>query len=419
MKRVLLSLSAMLFVLLISAQPTTVGLVGYWPMDGNFNDAGPYAVHGTNFGATPTTNIGAQANKAMQFLNPSTNSTTVDQWGTIPVNSNFSFTGTQDFTIAFYVFANSPFVHTGGFYDNNLNYGGPGVWFWNIGTPTVQFNYKNNSVGTVSGTFPIGQWVHVTALRAAGTLKLYINGMLNNSAAEGSMTPTYTYPARLGTMFFASYPHYNGHNGKMDELRIYNRALTPIEIIKVLPTRLSSFTAVNNNYNIKLQWQTQFEQNCKHYIIQRSTDGVNFTNIATVNSSGNSSVPLHYNYTDALPTTLQTVSTVFYRLQSVDLDGRFFNSEVVAINLSKKDIQLLVFPNPVKDILQVQMNNAAAGKVALVITDATGRQLVQKENELPQGTNTIPVNVSMLPAGTYTIKLLTASESFIKQFIKD
>ena len=67
MKRVLLSLVATLCVLLVNAQATTVGLVGYWKMDGNFNDAGPYAINGTNGGATATTNIAAQANKAMLF----------------------------------------------------------------------------------------------------------------------------------------------------------------------------------------------------------------------------------------------------------------------------------------------------------------------------------------------------------------
>ncbi len=191
MKKILLSSAIVFCSLLVAAQVTTVGLVGYWKMDGNFNDAGPYAVHGTNFGATATTNIAAQANKAMQFLNPSANASTVVQWGTIPINGNFSFTGNQDFTIAFYTFANSPFVHTGGFYDNNLNYAGPGVWFWNNPTARVQFNYKNASINSL-GTFPMGQWVHITAVRESGTLKLYINGMLNNTGAEGTTAPTYT-----------------------------------------------------------------------------------------------------------------------------------------------------------------------------------------------------------------------------------
>ena len=418
MKRVLLSLMALLCVqLAVKAQPTNVGLVGYWPMDGNFNDAGPYAVHGSNFGATATTNIAAQANKAMQFLNPSPTSTTVVQWGTIPVNSNFSFTGAQDFTIGFYVFVNSPLVHTCGFYDNNLNYGGPGIWFWNNVTNRVQFNYKNASINSL-GTFPMGQWVHIAAVRSSGTLLLYINGMLDNSGAEGTWVPAYSYPARLGTMFFSSYPHYNGHNGKMDELRIYNRALTPIEIIKVLPTQLTSFTAVNNNNNIKLQWQTQFEQNSKHYTIQRSTDGVNFTDIEQVIAAGNSATPLTYNYTDLLPAMLQNKPVIFYRLQSVDMDGHFFNSEVVAIHLDKKDVQLLVFPNPAKELLQVQ-TSGITGQATLNITDATGRQLYTRDILLQQGSNSMPVNISQFGNGIYYIKLSNGKDNFTRQFVKE
>ena len=64
--------------ILTIAQPTA-GLVGYWKKDGNFNDAGPYAIHGSNFGSTATTNYAAVAIKAMLFLYPSTNTTTVAQ----------------------------------------------------------------------------------------------------------------------------------------------------------------------------------------------------------------------------------------------------------------------------------------------------------------------------------------------------
>ena len=417
MKKILPILLAMLSVIMAKAQPTTVGLVAYWKMDGNFTDAGPNAIHGTNGGATATTNIAAQANKAMLFLNPSMTSTTVAQYATHPINSNVNFSGTQDFTIAFYTFANSPFLHTGGFYDNNLNYGGPGIWFWNTGTIKVQFNYKNASINSL-GTFPMGQWVHIAAVRAAGTLKLYINGILNNTGTEGTLAPAYAYPGRFGTMFFASYPHYNGFNGKLDELRIYNRALTQLEIIKVLPTQLTSFTAINNNNNIKLQWQTQFEQNTKYYTVQRSTDGVNFTVVDKVSATGNSAVPLTYNYTDVLPAMLQNKTTIFYRLQTFDTEGRFFNSQVVAVHLDKKDVQLLVFPNPAKDVLQIQ-TSGVTGQATLSITDAAGVQLSTREILLQLGSNSIPVNVSQFAMGIYYIRLSNGKDNFTKQFVKE
>ncbi len=204
----------------------------------------------------------------------------------------------------------------------------------------------------------------------------------------------------------------------MDELRIYNRALTPLEVIKVLPVQLTSFTAVNNNNQIKLQWQTQFEQNTKHYTVQRSTDAVNFTDIDQVSAAGNSATSLTYNYTDVLPAMLQNSATIFYLLQTFDTDGRFFNSQVVAVRLDKKDVQLLAFPNPAKEVLQVQ-TNGITGQSSLSITNAAGLQLYTRDILLQQGSNSIPINISQFGNGVYYIKLSNGKDNFTKQFVKE
>jgi hypothetical protein len=422
MKKILLSFVIAFSMLASLAQPTA-GLVAYWPMNGNFTDAGPNAIHGSNVGATATTNYAGAANAAMNFNNPVS---TVAQYATHPVNANLNFAAGQNFTIVFSVYANSPFVHNGGFYDNNLNYGGPGVWFWNSpGYPAIHFNYRNGSVGTTSGAFPVGVWKHVCAVRNAGTISIYINGVLNNSASEGTMTPVYTYPARFGTMFFNGMtpPQYNGLHGKLDEFRIYNRALTLAEIQGMaggaLPVKLTSFTASEKNNTVSLKWQTQYEQNSSHYNIQRSTDGLNFTDVARVAAAGNSNLPLNYSYNDLLPASVQLQKTVFYRLQSVDVDGKFAYSQVLALQLDAKEMQLLVYPNPAKEILQIQTGNCPAGEAALVISDAAGRQLYRRVVVLQPGNNSLPVNVSMLTKGAYIIRLIKGEEVHTRQFIKD
>ena len=422
MKKFLPALLAALFVYIAASAQPTAGLMAYWRMDGNYVDAGPNFINGTNVGSAATTNNKNLANKAMAFANPSS---TVPQYATHPVNANLSFGTNQNFTIDFSVYANSPFVHTGGFYDNNLNYGGPGVWFWNAnGFPQIQFNFKNASVGTTNGAFPVGVWKHVACVRSGTAMRIYINGVLNASTTTGTTAPTYSFPARFGTMFYNGFspPQYNGLNGKLDEFRIYNRALTPAEILELaveaLPVKLTSFIAVNNNYRIKLQWQTQYEQNSKHYVVQRSTDGVNFTDIDKVSAAGNSSIPLTYNYTDVLPVSLQMVPTVFYRLQSVDIDGQFSNSQVAAVHLNKKDVQLLVFPNPVREVLQVQ-TNGITGRAVLNITDASGRQLYTRDIILEQGSNSMPVNIGQFTSGIYYVRLTNGKDSFVKQFAKE
>lgn len=420
MKSTLLTMMAALCLFAATAQPTA-GLMAYWRMDGNYVDAGPNFINGTNAGSTATTNNKSVANAAMAYANPAS---PVVQFATHPINANLSFGTNQDFTIDFSVLTTST-AHPGGIYDNNLNYGGPGIFMWGAnGFPQLQFNFKNGSVGSTNGALPLNVWKHVACVRAGAVTRIYVNGVLNATGTPSTTAPVYSFPARFGSMFFNGYspPEYNGHNGKIDEFRIYNRALTAIEIVILssvaLPVKLTSFIGVNNNSSIKLQWQTQYEQDSRHYIIQRSTDGVNFTDIDKVTAAGNSNIPLTYNYTDVLPAMMQTVSTVFYRLQSVGKDGEFSNSQIVAVDLKKKGIQLLVFPNPVKDVLQVQ-TNGLTGKATLSITDASGRQVYVRDIALEQGSNSIPVNISQFGNGIYYVRLTNAKQTFTKQIAKE
>jgi hypothetical protein len=421
MKKITLSLMAAACLYGATAQPTA-GLVAYWRMDGNYVDAGPNFINGTNFASTATTNNKNVANTAMAFANPAS---AVVQYATHPINANVSFGTNQDFSIDFSVLTSSQ-PHPGGIYDNNLNYGGPGVFMWNAnGFQQINFNFKNGNIGSTNGALPLNVWKHVCCVRAAGALKIYVNGVLNATGAPSTTAPVYSFPARFGSMFFNGFspPQYNGHNGKIDEFRIYNRALTAAEIIILsgiaLPVKLTSFTGVNKNNIITLNWQTAYEQNCSHYAIQRSVDGVNFTDVDRVAANGNSNIPLYYSYTDPLPASVKMHRTVFYRLKSVDTDGNYGNSDIVALQLNKTDIQLLVSPNPAKDVLQVQTASGLPGNGILTITDIAGRQVYRMDIKVEAGSNTIPVNISLFGPGVYALRLTNGSESHVKQFVKE
>lgn len=410
----------------VNAQPTS-GLVAYWRMNGNFNDSTSNAINGTAFGNPPDTlNNLNQPVKAKRFNNPTG---TAVQYVTLPINSLLNFSGTQNFTVSFAFCMTSPWVHNGGFIDNNLNYGGYGVYIWNGGaggTIVMQFNYKNASVA--STVIPMNVWKYACAVRDNGVLRIYVDGVLSNSTSEGSMTPSYTYNTRIGSMFFnaQSPPQYNPLHGTLDEMRIYNRALSQAEITQLynvwinppVPVKLSSFTAAKNKNDVLLQWQTQYEQNSSHFTIQRSADGTTFTDVARVNAAGNSASVKNYQYTDILPATMQLQKTIFYRLQQVDVGGKFAYSQVLAIHAGKKDMKLFVSPNPAKDILHVQTGGDIAGNASLQIINSTGSITQLQPVVLNAGINIIPINISALAAGAYTVKLVSSNSISTKQFIK-
>lgn len=425
MKQQLLTVLAALCLNSAIAQPTA-GLKAYWSFNGNFNDGSGSGINGTNSGATATTNSAGTANSAMNFSNPTS---TVVQNATHPVNANVNYGTAQDFSVEFSLYISGPVPHAGGIYDNNLNYGGYGIWYWNNSFLQVNFNFKNGNVGTTNGAIVANTWYHICCLRSAGAIKIYINGVLNASATEGTLAPVYTYAARFGTMFYNAIPPgpYNGHNGKIDEMRIYNRALSAAEITALaslpsggpLPVKLSNFTASKTNTAVLLQWQTEFEQNSDYYSIEQSTDGIHFTSIGKVQAKGMSSVPSNYQFTDNSIGSLTNTKAVYYRLVSADKDGRTQNSGIISVRLDAgQQDGLMVLQNPVASQLNLQLNSTIKESATLIITDAGGRQLISKAVALHNGNVFTAIPVHTLAAGTYYITLISSQGKQTKSFLR-
>jgi concanavalin A-like lectin/glucanase superfamily protein/Big-like domain-containing protein len=83
---------------------------------------------------------------------------------------------------------------------------------------------SRNAVGTA--VLPTNQWTHLATTYDGANLRLYVNGLLvRTTAATGSIT-TSTGALRIGgnTIFSEWFA------GKLDEVRVYNRALTQTEL---------------------------------------------------------------------------------------------------------------------------------------------------------------------------------------------
>jgi MSHA biogenesis protein MshQ len=88
-------------------------------------------------------------------------------------------------------------------------------------------------IGTVS---PIqGQWQYVTGTYDGATLRVYVNGVLAGSVAKtGNLVArTSAMPINIGRWAYSS-QNFRAFNGLLDEVRIYNEALTPAQIASVM-----------------------------------------------------------------------------------------------------------------------------------------------------------------------------------------
>jgi len=384
------------------AQPTA-GLTGYFSFDGNLNNSAPTTMSATGSNISYSTNGAGAAAKALMFGGTVTSAVSVTD------NGNLDFSG--DFSIAFGIYMASVATNQG-FYDNGLNYGGCGIWYF-LPDNTLRFNFKNGSLGAVAA-LPAGQWRAVCAVRSGTTLSLYVNGVLAVSGTQGTSAITYPNAPVFGQMYFAGGGgNYNpiANGSKIDEFRFYNRALSAAEITSLvgpsLPLKMGDFTAAAKPTGIQLNWETFLEQNTAFFDVEHSTNGSDFIAIGKVNAKGNSTSKQFYTYTDIKAPQ----GMIYYRLKMVDLDNSYTYSRIIA--------SLDLFPNPVINALQVQLASKQKETAAIFIADASGKKVWSGSIQLTEGNNATSIPVVQLPKGTYYFTFENKEGKETKAFIKN
>jgi hypothetical protein len=112
--------------------------------------------------------------------------------------------------------------------------------------------------------------------------------------------------------------------------------------------------------------------------------------------------------------------------QSISCDGTAGANEFAATDISEKikptSTTVKVFPNPVKDLLTLNISSPAQDKINIVITDLTGKMLRQQTANIFEGNNQVQINVNNFITGIYFIKTIstTGKETILPQkFVKE
>lgn len=95
-----------------------------------------------------------------------------------------------------------------------------------------------------------------------------------------------------------------------------------------LPIELLSFNVNNTNNKNIIVWSTATETNNDYFTLERSTDGVEWETISTVNGHGNPNTLSKYHITDK--SYINTLN--YYRLSQVDFNGNTESFSVVSID---------------------------------------------------------------------------------------
>lgn len=198
----------------ISEVGVTDGLVAYYPMNGNAKDYSGNALHATNYGATVVAGLGGLsylfdgtddyllvANNSI--FNPA--SITVSGWIKLLDGGNWMMV--------------SKGAGAGGYYI----YGDVNTYaIWTMFGPTGARHDVN------FGGLAIGTWYYLTATFdvATGRQAAYKNGVLISEKLSAELGTINSTAVRIGQHTSSYYTY-----GNIQDVRIYNRALTPEEIL--------------------------------------------------------------------------------------------------------------------------------------------------------------------------------------------
>lgn len=227
-----MNLAILLSILLFSIAPLkaqipyyipTNGLVGWWPFNGNANDESGNGNNGTVNGATLSTDRNGTSNRSYYFSSTSCQTR-------IDVNINTTSI-TSGLTLSFWSLRSgsgciSPRI----------------MEFWNgdsgIGTLSIAQDPGNSPImfihNTSGGRIPYisynivqnNVWSHYVYTNNGTSAKLFQDGVLVRQTSSPGL-PLLSGNVSFGRM---NHPGYDAHEGKLDDIAIWNRALSESEI---------------------------------------------------------------------------------------------------------------------------------------------------------------------------------------------
>ncbi len=377
----------------------TNGLVGYWPFNGNANDESGNGNNGTVNGATLTT----------------------DRFGN--VNDAYSFDGIDDFislsppnlsnqlSIAFWTKDSGGYPNTNSInprYISSEFCNGGFAFFQNIDNSPNGLVFTRNR-GTASADIISSvitnsiEWRHI-ALSYDGTIcNFYLDGLQVASLSNTGLISTGVsfYFGKSGCLFNQIN---DAFHGKLDDIGLWNRALTPTEITTLYYGCTNNITLQPANQSITLS-----SGNTAQFAVATSGSGSAFqwqTNLGVGFQNLSDAGQYTGSTTNALTVSNVSVSNHNQQFRCIVNDGNCSDTTSIAtlsviddLSLQENTTDFIISPNPATNLVTITTQEARFD--AYTLMDAQGRIIQQGKLS---GINTV-LDLSPIARGNYFLQI--------------
>lgn len=177
-----------------------------------------------------------------------------------------------------------------------------------------------------------------------------------------------------------------------------------ISYCTILSTSLIEFNGVLENHRANLKWTVINNDDLAYFIIQRSSDGVNFVELPKLDAIPQSGERVQtYTFTD--PELIQ--GHAFYRIKLVSKDeNKYTFSKTILLSEKPNSFVIASLTNPFKEVIKGEIMTGRKGIVKLDLMDLYGKPVASKTMNVVAGTNKIEIdNLSWLSSGGYYLRI--------------
>ena len=288
------------------------------------------------------------------------------------------------------------------------------IWFGNIPTTIGKVDTSDGNYTTPDSVpFSLINGYVSTAKSAVPTIA--INGTILTAVTVGA-TPIYYQWYRLA----GTPPVYTAISGANNSTYNYNGVPGNYVVVatfangdkdtsaQLLPLKLLSFKGSNSNSSTVLNWVTTNEYNAAAFIVERSSDGINYSQIGKIAAINNEYTEQSYRFLDD---KLTADFIFYYRLKMMDNSGSYSYSSVVKLNKAGKTI-FQIQPNPI-----VNATVKVVGKQMKLanVYDSNGKLVLSQQL---YNANKAILRLNNPSKGIYTLNIIsTDNESQTEQFM--
>ena len=189
---------------------------------------------------------------------------------------------------------------------------------------------------------------------------------------------------------------------------VQNTSFSVANICGIVPVTLLGFKGTYNysSGSSLLQWSTAAELNSKIFVIERSIDqGITYSAIGSVNGRGNTNTISEYQFIDTDPKP----GINLYRLKQIDLDGKFQYSNIVSIDVKRKQAGIFsLYPVPANSYTILSSLETGIRPVDISIIDVSGKIIKQQRSYIDK-TQPVKLDLRSVSPGIYFVKIISVN----------